>query len=84
MSYKLKNQVYYTQGDDDIERGYNNSSEDKYSFDNKIIPDIQQMPDIQKIPDSDQKRPPLYVNDTKMPYDEYIPVKKQKRGKCTY
>ena len=42
------------------------------------------MPDIQKIPDSDQKRPPLYVNDTKMPYDEYIPVKKQKRGKCTY
>ena len=36
-SYKLKNQGYYTQGDEETERRYNHYLEKNYSFNNKIV-----------------------------------------------
>ena len=39
-----KNQGYYIQGDDNIERKYNHSVKGKYSFKNKIIPALWKMP----------------------------------------
>ena len=44
------------------------------------MPDIQSMPGIWKMSASENNRPPLSVNNTKIPDDEKMPDKKQKRG----
>ena len=64
---QTEKQGYYTQGDDDIERRYNNSSEENISLNNNRLtvmnqmPAINQMLDIQQILASDKKRPPFPV-----------------------
>ena len=45
---------------------------------------MDQMPSIQRVLTSEQKGPPLPVHDTKMPSDDQMPAKKQKRGKFPY
>ena len=40
---------------------------------------MEEMPDINQLPDSDQENPLFPINDTKMPADDHILSKNQKR-----
>ena len=42
---------------------------------------MEQIPAIKQVPGSDNKRPPLPINDTKIPVNEQIPDNTQKRKK---
>ena len=85
-STKTENQVYYTQGDNKIERNYNHYAEEIDSLNNKMINSFDHMNYIEKIPDSDQmtssdkKRAPFPIND-KNSAKEQMTSKKQKRKK---
>ena len=82
MDTKTRNSIqtenkkgYYTQGDEEIERRYNISSEEKDLRNKKVVlaiynmpaikhmPDRENMPASDHMPSSDQKRTPLSVNE---------------------
>ena len=58
---KAEKQVYYTQRNENIDRSYNNSSEENDSLNNKRIHDRENIYDIQNITASEKNSPPLPV-----------------------
>ena len=75
--YKLKNQGYCTQGDEEIERIYNQSSEVNYQLYENLVTvmekslAIRHIPIIDNIYNSEKKSPQFSLNDTKnMPASE--------------
>ena len=77
---------YYTQGGNKMERKYNISAQEKYSFKNKKITPFDHIPATRKIysseniPAVDQKSPTLLVNNTKKSCKYQIPDNNHNRG----
>ena len=78
---KWKDQSYYTQVDEDIDRNHNHSSEVKYTYDNKRLPSMEQMTymyqitDMEHMPVNEHKIPSLPVNGRKIHTKEQINVR---------